>query len=130
MSQAGSSYRYKQPLKSIGGLSSDKLANFDRISQPRDTLSKIPSQVGSIAPSQAPTKSIVSRLEKIEEVPEGTPVQKSKFDDIKTQYLGEISKWSFLCNPFLLGAYLKELQLKDKDVFDLLIQITKFVQNS
>ena len=43
VSQVGSSYRYKQPLKSIGGLSSDKLANFDRISQPRDTLSRIPS---------------------------------------------------------------------------------------
>ena len=48
--------------------------------------------MGSVAPSQAPTKSIVSRLDKIEEEAE-SPQQKTKFEDIKTQYLGEISKF-------------------------------------
>jgi hypothetical protein len=51
----------------------------------------VPSKVGSIAPSQvrsiasiAASKSIVSRLDKIEEVPyEGTPAPNvTKFDDI------------------------------------------------
>ena len=99
VSQAGSAYRYKQPLKSIGGLSKEKLSNFDKLSQPRDALSRIPSQVGSVVPSQAPTKSIVSKLDKIEEVPEGSPAQKTTFTDIQTQYLGEISKYSLIL-PF------------------------------
>jgi hypothetical protein len=47
--------------------------------------------VGSVVPSQAPTKSMVSKLDKIEEVAE-SPQEKSKFEDIKTQYMGEISK--------------------------------------
>ena len=97
VSQAGSSHRML-PAKSQSGLShlsKEKLANFDKISAPRDALSKVPSKVGSIAPSMAPTKqSVVSKLEKIEEAEvEGTPVHKTKFEDIKTQHVGEISKF-------------------------------------
>jgi hypothetical protein len=53
------------------------------MSKADDLVSKMASQVGSVAPSLAPTKSMVSKLDKIEEVAE-SPQQKNKFEDIKT----------------------------------------------